>query len=52
VALLKSETQEAGKHEVSFSATGLQSGVYTATLFVTARGGERSVSSVQLIVSR
>ena len=52
ITTLVNERQKAGDHNVVFDGSRLPTGVYIATLTVTAPSGDRQTASVQLTVTR
>jgi hypothetical protein len=52
IVTLVSDRQTAGDHDVVFDGSRLPTGVYVATLTVTAKGGDRQTASVQLTLTR
>lgn len=52
IITLVNDRQTAGDHDIAFDGSRLPTGVYVATLTVTAKGGDRQTASVQLTVTR
>lgn len=52
VISLINDRQTAGDHDVTFDGSRLPTGVYVATLTVTAKGGDRQTASVQMTLTR